>query len=215
MSSILSALVVHWRIVGVWALVAATLTLFASWRDGIEEAAAARALADVAQLRLEHSLDIVDSLQSYTAQRDSQAVQIERRLVAEREESQRIERAALESVGQAEAQVAITLDSLRSAPSPELLDRLEAEIEEERDAHRSVVRALRVQLTAADSMTMLWRSRHADAVKVSDAQAVALQEAQSALAARIAQSQGSWTDPVVGALKYAGVFAAGYALASR
>ena len=28
MSSILSALVAHWRIVGVWALVAATLTLF-------------------------------------------------------------------------------------------------------------------------------------------------------------------------------------------
>ena len=191
MSSILSALVAHWRIVGVWALV------------------------EVAQLRMERSLDVVDSLQSYTAQRDSQAVQVERRLVAEREESQRIEQAASESVGQAEAQVAITLDSLRSAPSPELLDRLEAEIEEERDAHRTVVRALRVQLTAADSMTVLWRSRHADAVKVNDAQAIALQEAQSALAARIAQSQGSWSDPVVGALKYAGVFAAGYALASR
>ena len=72
-----------------------------------------------------------------------------------REESQRIEQAASESVGQAEAQVAITLDSLRSAPSPELLDRLEAEIEEERDAHRTVVRALRVQLTAADSTTVL------------------------------------------------------------
>ena len=215
MSSILSALGAHWRIVGVWALVATTLTLFASWRTGIEEAAAARALAEVAQQRLERSLNIVDSLQSYTAQRDSQAVQIERRLVAEREESQRIERAASESVGQAEAQVAITLDSLRSAPSPELLDRLEAEIEEERDAHRTVVRALRVQLTAADSMTVLWRSRHADAVKVSDAQAVALQEAQSALAARISQDQGSWTDPVVGVLKYVGVFAVGYALASR
>ena len=49
-------------------------------------------------------------------------------------------------------------------------------------------------------MTVLWRSRHADAVKVSDAQAIALQEAQSALAARIAQSQGSWSDPVIGVL---------------
>ena len=62
-------------------------------------------------------------------------------------------------------------------------------------------------------MIVLWRSRHADAVKVSDGQAVALQEAQSALAARIAQSQGSWSDPVIGALKYAGVFAVGYAIA--
>ena len=121
----------------------------------------------------------------------------------------------MESVGQAEAQVAITLDSLRSVPSPELLDQLETEIEEERDAHRTVVAALRVQLTAADSVGALWRSRHADAVKVSDAQAVALQEARAALAARIAQDQGSWTDPVIGALKYVGVFAAGYALASR
>ena len=70
MSTILSALLAHWRLVAVGALVAATLTLFASWRTGIEETAAARALAEVAQQRLERSLSVVDSLRSYSAQRD-------------------------------------------------------------------------------------------------------------------------------------------------
>ena len=216
MSTILSALLAHWRIVAVGALLAATVTLFVSWRTGIEEAAAARALAEVAQERLEHSLDIVDSLRAHSVQRDSLAAQIERELASEREKNQRIEQAASESARQAEAQVALTLDSLRAAPSPELVDELEAQIEEEREAHRSVVQALRVQLTAADSMTVLWRSRHTDAVSVSDAQAVALEEAQAALVARTAHSsQGSWSDPVVGVLKYVGVFAAGYVIARR
>ena len=78
-------------------------------------------------------------------------------------------------------------------------------LEEEREAHQSVVQALRVQLSAADSTAALWRSRHADAVIVIDAQAVALEEAQAALVARTAHSsQGSWSDPVVGVLKYVG-----------
>ena len=50
---------------------------------------------------------------------------------------------------------------------------------------------------------------------VIDAQAVALEEAQATLAARIAQSQGSWYDQAVSALKYVGVFAVGYVIASR
>ena len=209
-------LLAHWRLVAVGALAAATVTLFVSWRTGIEEAAAAQALAEAAQQRLEHSLDIVDSLRAHSVQRDSLAAQIERELASEREENRRVEQAALEAARQAEAQVALTLDSLRAAPSPSLVDELEAQIEEERETHRSVVAALRVQLTTADSMTVLWRSRHADAVSVIDAQAVALEEAQAALVARTAHSsQGSWSDPVVGALKYAGVFAAGYALARR
>ena len=116
---------------------------------------------------------------------------------------------------QAEALVALTLDSLRAAPSPELVDELEVQIEEEREAHRSVVQTLLVQLSAADSTAALWRSRHADAVIVIDAQAVALEEAQATLAARIAQSQGSWYDQAVSALKYVGVFAVGYVIASR
>ena len=47
-------------------------------------------------------------------------------------------------------------------------------------------------------------------MRVSDAQAVALEEAQAAVAARIGQSQGRWSDSAIGVLKYAGVFAAGY-----
>ena len=205
----------HWRLVAVGALAAATLTLFVSWRTGIEEAAAARALAEAAQQRLERSLVVVDSLSAHSVQRDSVAAEIERELASEREKNQRIEQAASESARQAEAQVALTLDSLRAAPTPRLVDQLEAQIEGEREAHRSVVAALRVQLTTADSTAALWRSRHIDAVRLSDAQAVALEEAQAALAARTAQNQGSWTDPLVSALKYAGVFTAGYALASR
>ena len=208
-------LLAHWRLVAVGALAAATVTLFVSWRTGIEEAAAAQALAEVAQERLELSLSVVDSLQSHTAQQDSQAVQIERELAAEREESQRVEHAALESVEQAEVRVALTLDSLRAAPSPRLVDELETQTEKEREAHRSVVQALRVQLSAADSTAALWRSRHADVVRVSDAQATALEEAQAALAARIAQNQGSWSGSAVRVLKYVGVFAVGYAMASR
>ena len=205
----------HWRLVAVGALAAATLTLFVSWRTGIEEAAAARALAEAAQQRLERSLVVVDSLSAHSVQRDSVAAEIERELASEREENQRIEQAALAATRQAEAQVALTLDTLRAAPSPRLVDQLEAQIEEERETHRSVVAALRVQLTTADSMTVLWRSRHIDAVRLSDAQAVALEEAQAALAARTAQNQGSWYDPAVSALKYVGVFAAGYAFANR
>ena len=208
-------LLAHWRLVAVGALAAATLTLFVSWRTGIEEAAAARALAEAAQQRLERSLVVVDSLSAHSVQRDSVAAEIERELASEREENQRIEQAALAATRQAEAQVALTLDSLRAAPTPRLVDQLEAQIEQEREAHRSVVQALRVQLSAADSTAALWRSRHTDAVSVIDAQAVALEEAQAALAARIAQNQRSWTDPLVSALKYAGVFTAGYALASR
>ena len=142
-------------------------------------------------------------------------VQIERELTSEREESRRVEQPASEAMQQAEALVALTLDSLRAAPSPELVDELEVQIEEEREAHRSVVQTLLVQLSAADSTAALWRSRHADAVIVIDAQAVALEEAQATLAARIAQSQGSWYDQAVSALKYVGVFAVGYVIASR
>ena len=212
----MSLLLRYPREIAVVALGALAFAAFWGWVGERERAAAAQARAEVAQQRLERSLSVVDSLRSYSAQRDSQAVQIERELATEREESRRIERTALESERQAEAQVALTLDSLRAAPSPELVDELEAQIEEERKAHRSVVQALRVQLSAADSTTALWRSRHADAVIVIDAQAVALEEAQAALVARTAHSsQGSWSDPVVGVLKYVGVFAAGYVIARR
>ena len=212
----MSLLLRYPREIAVVALGALAFAAFWGWVGERERAAAAQARAEVAQQRLARSLSVVDSLRSYSAQRDSQAVQIERELATEREESRRIERTALESERQAEAQVALTLDSLRAAPSPELVDELEAQIEEERKAHRSVVQALRVQLSAADSTAALWRSRHADAVIVIDAQAVALEEAQAALVARTAHSsQGSWSDPVVGVLKYVGVFAAGYVIARR
>ena len=211
----MSLLLRYPREVAVVALAALAFAAFWGWVGEREQAAAAQALAEVAQERLERSLDVVDSLSAHSVQRDSVAAEIERELASEREENQRIEQAALAATRQAEAQVALTLDSLRAAPTPRLVDQLEAQIEQERGAHRTVVQALRVQLSAADSTAALWRSRHADAVIVIDAQAVALEEAQAALAARTAQNQGSWYDPAVSALKYVGVFAAGYAFANR
>ena len=218
MSSILSALVAHWRIVGVWALVAATLTLFASWRTGIEEAAAARALAEVVQQRLDASLDSLDIERDRRARADSQAARNLRELLDERAENDRAERAAEDAVRLAEQNVAITLDSIRDNATPEIrevVNRLDVQLDQERTANRTLVRSLRAQLVVADSTARLWQTRYAAAESVSATQDQVIQDYEARLRVALEPSDTRWTDPVVGALKYVGVFAAGYALAGR
>ena len=218
MSSILSALVAHWRIVGVWALVAATLTLFASWRTGIEEAAAARALAEVVQQRLDASLDSLDIERDRRARADSQAARNLRELLDERAENDRAERAAEDAVRLAEQNVAITLDSIRDNATPEIrevVNRLDVQLDQERTANRTLVRSLRAQLVVADSTARLWQTRYAAAESVSATQDQVIQDYEARLRVALEPSDTRWTDPVVGALKYAAVFAAGYAIASR
>ena len=141
---------------------------------------------------------------------DSQAVQREREITWERQEQERIEAAAAESVRQAEGRLVATLDSLRAAPTEELIDELEAGIEEERAANREVVRSLRVQLTAADSVTAFEQSRNAATQGVITDQAQAIENYEARLQVEIQRTEGSWTDPIVRALKYAGVFTVGY-----
>ena len=218
MSSILSALVAHWRIVGVWALVAATLTLFASWRTGIEEAAAARALADVAQQRLDASLDSLDIERDRRARADSQAARNLRELFDERAENERAERAAEDAVRLAEQNIAITLDSIRDNATPVIRDavnRLEIQLVQERTANRTLARSLRAQLVVADSTARLWQTRYAAAERLVATQDQVIQDYEARLRVELQRIDTSWTGPVVGVLKYAGVFAAGYALASR
>ena len=218
MSSILSALVAHWRIVGVWALVAATLTLFASWRTGIEEAAAARALAEVVQQRLDASLDSLDIERDRRARADSQAARNLRELLDERAENDRAERAAEDAVRLAEQNVAITLDSIRDNATPEIrevVNRLDVQLDQERTANRTLVRSLRAQLVVADSTARLWQTRYAAVERLVATQDQVIQDYEARLRIEVQRNDTRWTGPVVGALKYAAVFAAGYAIASR
>ena len=218
MSSILSALVVHWRIVGVWALVAATLTLFASWRTGIEEAAAARALADIAQQRLDASLDSLDIERDRRASADSQAARNLRELVDERAENDRAERAAEDAVRLAEQNIAITLDSIRDNATPAIrsvVNRLEIQLDDERTANRTLARSLRAQLVVADSTARLWQTRYAAAERLVATQDQVIQDYEARLRVELQRNDTRWSDPVVAALKYAAVFAVGYAIASR
>ena len=205
-------LLAHWRLVAVGALVAATVTLFVSWRAGIEEAAAAQALAEAAQQRLDARLDSLRVLEEARALSDSIAAQALAWLESTRQEAAEATTAARRAMDTAQAHVDAVLDSAR-AEQPDVALVVEEAVEVERQAKRSVIDGLRVQLSAADSTAALWRSRHTDAMRVIDAQVMALEEAQAALAARIAQNQGRWSDRAVRVLKYAGVFAAGYALA--
>lgn len=70
-------------------------------------------------------------------------------------------------------------------------------------------------LNAADSKTALLRSGNADAVRVIEAQAAVLQEAQAALAVWIARYRRRWTERAVGGLQYAEVLTAGRSLVGR
>ncbi len=214
----MSLLLAHWRIVAVGALAAASVTLFVSWRTGIEEAAAARALAEVAQERLDASLDSLDIERERRTSADSQAAQSLRELLDERVENERAERVAEAAVRLAEQDVTVTLDSIRDNPTPEIrevVNRLEVQLEVERTANQTLVRSLRSQLAVADSTAGLWQTRYAAAQPVIAAQDRVIRDYEARLEVGLRQGEGSWTDPVVTALKYAGVFAAGYALGSR
>ena len=196
------------------AVVALAFAAFWGWVGERERAAAAQARAEVAQQRLDARLDSLRVLEEARALSDSIAARALARLESMRQEAAEATTAAGRAMDTARAHVDAVVDSVH-AEQPDVGPVVEEAVEVERQASSSVIDGLRVQLSAADSTAALWRSRHADAVSVIDAQAVALEEAQAALAARIAQNQRSWTDPLVSALKYAGVFTAGYALASR
>ncbi len=84
-----------------------------------------------------------------------------------------------------------------------------------RTRHRTLVRSLRSQLAVADSTARLWQTRYAAAERVSATQDQVIQDYEARLRIEVQRNDTRWTGPVVGALKYAGVFAAGYVIASR
>ena len=112
--------------------------------------------------------------------------------------------------------VAITLDSIRDNATPEIRDvvnRLDVQLAEERTASRTLVRSLRSQLAVADSTARLWQTRYAAAESVSATQDQVIQDYEARLQVALQWNDTSWSGPMVGVLKYVGVFAAGYALA--
>ena len=118
----------------------------------------------------------------------------------------------------AEQNVAITLDSIRDNATPVIRDavnRLEIQLVQERTANRTLARSLRAQLVVADSTARLWQTRYAAAERVVATQDQVIQDYEARLRVALQPGDTRWTGRVVGALKYAGVFAAGYVLASR
>ncbi len=206
------------REIAVVVLAGLALTAFWSWVGERERAAAEQARAEVVQRRLDDSLDSLDIERDRRARADSQAARNLRQLVDERAESERSERAAEEAVRLAEQNVAVTLDSIRDNPTPEIreaVNRLEVQIDEERTANRTLVRSLRAQLVVADSTARLWQTRYAATERLVATQEQVIQDYEARLRVALQRNDTSGTGPFLRVLKYAAVFAAGYALASR
>ena len=213
----MSLLLRYPREIAVVALTAAAFTAFWSWVGERERAAAAQARAEVAQQRLDASLDSLDIERDRRARADSQAARNLRELIDERAEGERAERVAEEAVRLAEQKVSLTLDGIRDNPTPEIreaVNRLEVQLDQEQTANLTLVRSLRAQLVVADSTARLWQTRHEAAESVIAAQGQVIRDYEARLAVALQRNDTGWTGPVVGVLKYAGVFAAGYAIAS-
>ena len=214
----MSLLLRYPREIAVVALGALAFAAFWGWVGERERAAAAQARAEIVQQRLDDSLDSLDIERDHRARADSQAVRNLRELLDERAESERAERAAEEAVRLAEQKVSLTLDSIRDNATPAILDVaniLEMHLDQERTASRTLVRSLRSQLAVADSTARLWQTRYAAVESVVATQDQVIQDYEARLRVALQRNDTSWTDPVVRALKYVGVFAAGYVLASR
>ena len=212
----MSLLLRYPREIAVVALTALAFATFWGWVGERERAAAAQARAEIVQQRLDDSLDSLDIERDHRASADSQAVRNLHELVDERAESERAERAAEEAVRLAEQNVALTLDSIRDNETPAVRDavnRFEIQLDQERTANRTLARSLRSQLAVADSTARLWQTRYAAAERVVATQDQVIQDYEARLRVALQRSDTRWTGPVVGVLKYAGVFAAGYALA--
>ena len=214
----MSLLLRYPREIAVVALTALAFAAFWGWVGERERAAAAQARAEIVQQRLDDSLDSLDIERDRRASADSLAARNLRELVDERAESERAERAAEEAVRLAEQKVSLTLDSIRDNATPAILDvvnRVEIQLVQERTASRTLVRSLRSQLAVADSTVRLWQTRYAAVESVVSTQDQVIQDYEARLRVELQRNDTSWTDPMVGVLKYVGVFAAGYALASR
>ena len=214
----MSLLLRYPREIAAVALTALAFAAFWGWVGERERAAAAQARAEIVQQRLDASLDSLDIERDRTARADSQAVRNLRELFDERAESERAERAAEEAVRLAEQKVSLTLDIIRDNATPAIrqaVNRLEIQLVQERTAYRTLVRSLRSQLVVADSTARLWQTRYAAVESVVSTQDQVIQDYEARLAVELHRNDTSWSGPVVGALKYVGVFAAGYALAKR
>ncbi len=214
----MSLLLRYPREIAVLALGALAFAAFWGWVGERERAAAAQARAEIVQQRLDASLDSLDIERVRRASADSLAARNLRELVDERAENERAERAAEDAVRLAEQNVAITLDSIRDNATPEIRDvvnRLDVQLDQERTASRTLVRSLRSQLAVADSTAWLWQTRYVAAERVIATQDQVIQDYEARLRVELQRNDTSWSGPLVSAVKYAGVFAAGYALASR
>ena len=214
----MSLLLRYPREIAVVVLGALALAAFWGWVGERERAAAAQARAEIVQQRLDASLDLLDIERVRRASADSHAARNLRELVDERAESDRAERAAEDAVRLAEQKVSLTLDSIRDNATPAIRDavnRLEIQLVQERTANRTLVRSLRAQLVVADSTARLWQTRYVAAERVVATQDQVIQDYEARLRVELQRNDTSWTDPIVSAVKYAGMFAAGYALASR
>ena len=214
----MSLLLRYPREIAVVLLAGLALTALWSWVGERERAAAEQARAEVVQGRLDDSLDSLDIERDRRARADSQAVRNLRELVNERAESERAERAAEEAVRLAEQKVSLTLDSILDNATPpvrQVVNRLEVQLDEERTANRTLARSLRAQLVVADSTARLWQTRYAASERVVATQDQVIQDYEARLQVALQRNDTSGTGPVVSALKYAGVFAAGYVIASR
>ena len=214
----MSLLLRYPREIAIVALTALAFAAFWGWVGERERAAAAQARAEIVQQRLDDSLDSLDIERDRRAKADSQAVRNLRELVDERAENERAGRAAEEAVRLAEQNVALTLDSIRDNATPVIRDavnRLEIQLVQERTANRTLVRSLRAQLVVADSTAQLWQTRYAAAERVVATQDQVIQDYEARLAVELQRNDTRWTGPFVRALKYVGVFAVGYAIASR
>ena len=212
----MSLLLRYPREIAVVALTALAFAAFWGWVGERERAAAAQARAEIVQQRLDDSLDSLDIERDRRASADSLAARNLRELVDERAESERAERAAEDAVRLAEQKVSLTLDSIRDNTTPEIreiVNKLDVQLVQERTAYRTLARSLRAQLVVADSTARLWQTRYVAAESVVATQDQVIQDYEARLAVELQRNDTRWAGQVVGALKYAAVFAAGYALA--
>ncbi len=214
----MSLLLRYPREVAVVALAALAFAAFWGWVGERERTAAAQARAEIAQQRLDASLDSLDIERDRRASADSQAVRNLRELLDERAESERAERAAEEAVRLAEQKVSLTLDSIRDNTTPEIreiVNKLDVQLVQERTAYRTLARSLRAQLVVADSTARLWQTRYVAAESVVATQDQVIQDYEARLRVAVQPNDTRWTGHLVSAVKYAGVFAVGYVIASR